>query len=155
MNLPMIPLAIVALSFSATIASASCPDYGQNGASYSFSSNDLYSERRLSVAAGGEIDLSTCQDAPGIGYVAEAPDFTIQYERSGSYDLRIRSQGSCDTVLLVNDASGSWYWDDESGHGPDTQVVLNTPSSGYIDIWVGTYNDEICDATLLLETFER
>lgn len=155
MKLPLLPLTAAALSFSATVAAAGCPDYGQNGASYAFSSSDLYSERRLNVAAGGEIDLSTCGSAPGVGHVAEAPDFTIQYQRSGSYNLRLRSQGSCDTVLLVNDADGNWYWDDESGDGPDTQIFLGDPSSGYIDVWVGTYNDEYCDATLLLETFDR
>jgi hypothetical protein len=155
MNLAIIPLAVAAFSLSTSDAAASCPDYGQNGASYSFTSDDLYSEQRLRVAAGGEVNLANCGSVPGVGYVAEAPDFTIQYQTNGGYNLRLRSQGSCDTVLLVNDAAGNWFWDDESGDGPDSHIMLANTASGYIDVWVGTYNDEICDATLLLETFDR
>ena len=148
-------LTTAAFCLMAGAAVANCPDYGQNGASWDFSSSDVYSPRRLDVVAGGEIDLMNCGDTPGVGNVAEAPDFTLDYTRTGSFNIRFRSQGSCDTVLLINDASGQWFWDDDSGEGPDSEVLLQNPDSGYIDVWVGTYDSQVCDASLDIESFDR
>ena len=146
---------IAVLFTSATAAAANCPDYGQNGGSYSFSSQDVYTAKRFAAVAGGGVNLGNCGEAPGVGHVSEAPDFTLDYSRTGNYNIRLRSQGTCDTVLLVNDANGNWYWDDESGDGPDTQIVLQNPASGYIDVWIGSYNGDVCDASLDIESFDR
>lgn len=149
----IIPITITTLLLTAGAAAAGCPDFGQNGFNLSVSSQSLYSENRMDVVAGGSIDLGNCSSAPGVGYVSEAPDFTLSYQRTGNYNVRFRAQGGCDTVLLINDASGNWYWDDDSG--PDAQITLGNPQSGYIDVWVGTYNDELCNASLAMESFDR
>lgn len=153
MALRIVPITITTLFLTAGVAAARCPDYAQNGSGHSVSSESLYSETRMSVRAGGGVDLGTCSEAPGVGHVSEAPDFTLNYERTGSYNVRFRSQGNCDTVILINDAAGNWHWDDDTG--PDAEVTLGNPKSGYIDVWVGTYGGELCNATLVMESFDR
>lgn len=131
-----------------------CPDMGLMGDERTFSSDDLYSEQRLSVVAGGSIDLSECNNLPGMGNVIEAPDFTITYEKNQNYDVRFQSEASCDTVLLINDASGDWHWDDDSGTDNGAEIMLENAEGGMIDVWIGTYDDQTCDATLMVESFD-
>ena len=138
---------------SALGAAWACPDQSLYGEEYTFSSDDLWNERRLSVTAGGNIDLSGCYNVPGTGYVIENPDFTISYNRTQNYNLRFRTQAGCDTILLINDANNQWYWDDDSAGGTNAEVWVNNAAGGYIDVWIGTYGSSTCDAQLLIESF--
>lgn len=61
----------------------------------------------------------------------------------------------CDSALLINTASGSWYYDDDDNGNLDPRIVLTRPLDGQIDIWVGTYDGDFCDAQLRMETFYR
>lgn len=148
----LIALALLAGTSGAALAQ-SCPDYRLNGSSDRFSSTDAYSERRYSVLAGGSIDLSRCSSVPGVGNIAHAPDFTFYYTHNANYSLRFQSRAGCDTVLMVNDASGRWHWDDDSAGGTNAEVHLYSPTSGYIDVWVGTYGSSLCNANLHVESF--
>jgi len=49
----------------------------------------------------------------------------------------------------------NWFYDDDDNGNLDPRIVLTRPSNGIIDIWVGTYDGEYCDAVLSLETFRR
>ena len=58
------------------------------------------------------------------------------------------------------ECSGSFlnsiYDDDDNTNSPgDPRISLTRPANGRIDIWVGTYDGSVCDATLNLETFYR
>lgn len=67
-------------------------------------------------------------------------------------DLELRVEGTCDTTLLVNDATGQWSFDDDTN---EMNPALRLPAaiSGRYDVWVGTYGDTACSATLIAETF--
>lgn len=156
-----IAICVGAVATAALGSSAlACPDFGLYGELVEYTSDDLYTEQRLDVTAGGDIDLNECLSMPGYGWVIEAPDFTIQYTRTGPYTLRFRTEAAegCDTVLLLNDAAGEWYFDDDSatpGDGVDAQIMVVDAVEGFIDVWVGTYEPESCAASLFIESFDQ
>ncbi|MBC6438470.1 MAG: hypothetical protein GDA52_10140 [Rhodobacteraceae bacterium] len=138
-----------------TIASA-CPDYSAYGAEYSYTGDQLYQPRSFSVIAGGSNNLRNCPVRED-GYVTTPPDFTFSLRDMGNYRLEIEVESDCDAILLVNSADGSWFYDDDSRGNLDP--VINLRGSwhldGYVDVWVGTFDGEYCDATLEIETWDN
>jgi hypothetical protein len=67
----------------------------------------------------------------------------------------VRVVSECDAALLINTASANWYYDDDDNGDLDPKIVLTRPANGRIDIWIGTYDGEFCNAQLQLETFDR
>jgi len=133
-------------------AAYACPDYGQNGAGLNYTSDQAYSPRAHPVTAGGPVNLAGCSQ-PGHGYVATAPDFTMQFSGNGMRRaLEFRVEGSCDTVLLVNDANANWYFNDDD-IGIDPRIRISGASEGIYDIWIGTFDPNLCSARLIVETF--
>lgn len=133
---------------------AACPAVQNPGVqSYYTNGPDLWSPNSYSVTAGGSNLLRNCGfNHPG--YVISSPDFEFQIDGLQGYNrLNIRVVGNCDTVLLVNDAYGNWYFDDDSGGNLHPAINLYSPGNGIYDIWVGTYGTGLCPATLTLETF--
>lgn len=98
------------------------------------------------VLAGGSINLSSMGYA---GYVAEAPDVDLHYD-AGQYVLFIYvAEQSADTVLLVNDPNGDWHFSDDA-IGTRPGIRFDPPLSGLYDIWVGTYDSQMVDATVAI-----
>lgn len=129
-----------------------CPDYGLNGAALNYSSDEAWTPRAHNVTAGGSNDLSNCS-MPGYGYVATAPDFTMNFTGNGARRaLEFRVEGSCDTVLLVNGANASWHFNDDD-NGVDPRIRIESAPEGIYDIWVGTFGSSLCSARLIVETF--
>lgn len=93
----------------------------------------------VSVVSGGNVDGGRL---PGscIGMISDAPDFQLTY-RAGSLPLTFRTRSRGDTTLIINDPSGNWVCDDDSGGGTNAQVRFNRPQSGTYDIWVGAIGD--------------
>jgi len=136
-------------------AALACPDYSQTGASYDVTGEQLYSGFGLAVVAGGDNDLSTC-DLPGVsgsGFFITPPDFSFFLSGMDGYDLEVSVQGDCDTALLVNTPSATWFYDDDSAGELQPYLLLNGVGDGRLDAWVGTYNGEYCDANIHLETW--
>ncbi|MDH3205470.1 MAG: hypothetical protein OEO79_02605 [Gemmatimonadota bacterium] len=102
----------------------------------------------VSVRAGGsiEVDVGSCS----YGFVANAPDVDLFYTPSGGRDLYIYVEGGEDTTLLINRPDGSWTCDDDGHTGTNPLVVLQKAEEGLYDIWVGTYGDDVSDATLYI-----
>jgi len=132
---------------------AACPSFAQSGAPLSFTAESAYIPQAVSVIAGGNLDLGTCAEVPGVGYVVQYPDFTMQYNDLGmGRALEIRVRASCDTVLLVNTAQGQWIFNDDT-NGIDPALRIERAAGGQYDIWVGTFGTQTCDAQLQIETF--
>jgi hypothetical protein len=57
--------------------------------------------------------------------------------------LEIEVNSSCDTTLLVRDAYGQWYFDDDRGGNLTPELNLRNMAAlnGRIDVWVGTYGN--------------
>ena len=105
------------------------------------------------MTAGGNLDLSTCASVPGVGYVIERPDFTMQYNDLGmGRALELRVTASCDTILLVNAADGQWHYNDDA-NGINPGLRFERAPGGQYDIWVGTFGPQTCDARLEIESF--
>jgi uncharacterized protein YdgA (DUF945 family) len=135
-------------------AAQQCPDFSQSGTLLSYSSDDLYAPQSMSVVAGGSVNLSNCPSIPGLGYVTQAPDYKLEFSgNSAGRELEFRLDSACDTILLLNDTSGTWYHDDDSNGNLDAKIRLPKAGNGVYDIWVGTLNEDSCDATLTIETF--
>ncbi len=136
-----------------------CPDWTQSGATYEASGAALYQARTFPVVAGGSNTISGCRIRPqtdtGDGWVATRPDFTFNLSGMERYRLVISAVSKCDTVLLINTGQANWYFDDDDGGNLDPAITLSRPSNGWLDVWVGTYEPQNCDATLKLETFNR
>ena len=100
------------------------------------------------VRAGGNADL---ESIGFYGYVAEAPDLDLQYE-AGGYSLYIYvSDAQADTVLLINDPMGEWFFnDDADGLDLRSGIVIHDPESGLYDIWVGTFDTGMVQAEIAI-----
>ncbi len=100
----------------------------------------------VSLRAGGslEVDVGSCT----YGYVANAPDVDFYYDANDTAQLYIYVESDDDTTLLINRPDGSWMCDDDGHEGLNPLVHLEKPSSGLYNIWVGTYGDDLTDATL-------
>ncbi len=137
-------------------AAAGCPDLSLTGTPLAYGSDELYLTRSHKVTAGGSLDLSLCaaEAIKGFGYVEAAPDFELAYAHDPSNgDLEFRVDSKCDSVLLINDPQGLWYFDDDSNGNQDALIRLGNPVSGNYDIWVGSYEANGCSAQLVMESF--
>lgn len=148
---------VAALALMATSGiAAACPAWQNSGVQTGYTTGqDLYSPNSYNVTAGGDQSLRNC-GWNHTGYVISRPDFEFQIdglEQYGRLEIRAIGNPNCDTVLLVNDASGNWYFDDDSYGYPNPAINLYGARSGTYDIWVGTYGAGTCGAQLQMETW--
>lgn len=146
---------------ASTTAALACPDFNiAPQESYQASGKQLYAARGFDVIAGGSNYIWDCNNVQpgsdtGAGFFPSAPDFAFQLSGMGRYKLELRVVSECDAALLINTATTSWYYDDDDNGNLDPKIVLTRPANGRIDVWIGTYDGEFCDAQLQLETFDR
>ncbi|MGY6534296.1 MAG: hypothetical protein ACXIVG_03020, partial [Pararhodobacter sp.] len=126
---------------AAPAAAQQCPDWRQSAAqAYSYSSDFLWTPRSHAVVAGGNINLRHCNNVPGVGHVIHRPDFSFSFSANQRQrDLEFRVRGDCDTVLLINDASGRWHFNDDADGTLHPRLRLSNAREGRYDVWVGTY----------------
>lgn len=133
--------AAVAVTAFATTAEAACPNYAAapSFGQISLNAGFLPDPYRRRVTAGGGNNLGTCNAVPGVGWIAVRPDFDLYY--SGGSRLTIAIESSVDTILLINDPSGQWHFNDDSpAYGLGAGITFTNPQGGLYDIWIGTYN---------------
>ena len=132
-----------------------CPDYTEYGETHELTEQELYAGMEFSVRAGGRHALSECKfrGVDDEGYVTAEPDFTFELSEMDGYHLELVIESDCDSILLINTADRQWLYDDDSAGDYDAMIVLQNPSSGYLDVWIGTYDGEYCDAWLNLEAY--
>ena len=145
------------LTLAAGAASAqACPDWQLGGQQQTTDAEAAWVPQTYAATAGGPVNLGGCQTAMGaLGYVTAAPTFSIGYDARNmgrDLDFRVEAQG-CDTVLLINDASAGWHFNDDSDGALTSRVRLAGAASGRYDVWVGTYGPQSCQASLVVETF--
>lgn len=148
------------LSVVATVASA-CPDVRQNGAYARYTGQQLYDPKYFNVTAGGDYSLQrSCRNIynslrsdKGEGFFPIRPDFTLETPGLAGFTLVVAVVSDCDSTLLINTPAGNWYYDDDDNGNLDAMISLTAPSSGILDIWVGTADGQYCNAQLRLETF--
>ena len=104
----------------------------------------------VELVSGGPIDVSYLGDECG-GFATAAPDFQVEYTAGTSDLLRFYfvADAAEDTTLVVNDAEGDWYCNDDADGTIDPMLQVDQPESGTYDVWVGSYDaDEQIDGML-------
>lgn len=103
----------------------------------------------VDLQSGGSVDASRLGTIC-TGYIANAPDFRLNYQGTGWRTLYLAAQSSADTTLVVNLPDGSWVCNDDGGSGLNPLLSFDTPLTGQYDIWVGTYGEEAYHSARLL-----
>ncbi|GAB4272103.1 MAG: hypothetical protein Kow0013_25310 [Pararhodobacter sp.] len=132
-------------------ATNSCPDWQLGGAEIQLGMGGA--ETRTVVAGGGVNLFENSCNTNGHGYVAQAPDFSLYFDPQGQVStLDISVQGECDTLLLVNDPNTNWVFNDDA---TDLQprIEIGDAVAGRYDIWVGTFGQSLCNATLNVSAY--
>jgi uncharacterized protein YraI len=96
---------------------------------------------RVDIISGGDVDVSYL-GGECVGYAAQAPDFTFDYQGYGGM-LRVyfvADDPSTDTTLIINKPNGSWSCSDDSFGTLNPSIRWNDALSGEYDVWVGTYS---------------
>ncbi len=148
-------LIAIAAIFSFLSAAQACSDYALwSSNTYNLSVDKLYSPQSYDIREGGENYLSKCGfNINETGYFTTTPDFSFGLSKMNGYRLVVSVLSNCDAALLVNRANSQWLYDDDSNGKADPRLELSNLGKGVLEVWVGTYNDGYCDATLTLETF--
>lgn len=148
-------LLVSSLSLLPALATANCPDFELNGELHTLNADMLYAGQTFSVVAGGPLDLAKCSSVPGTGNITQGPDFTLRIsknEHTGRM-LEFKVTSDCDSVMLVNTPGAEWLFDDDNAGNLDARIAIGRARDGIYDVWVGTYGNELCNATLNVETF--
>ena len=153
-NLLISTLALIGLSGAAQ----ACPNWSLNPTygSYNLSQGQLRSGQSLSLTAGGSIDWNQCPQIrvgsdDGPGFFEQAPDVRFFVNGVEGRNLVFSVRSACDSTLLINTQSQSWFYDDDDNGNADAKIVLTRPISGQIDVWVGTYDGQYCDANVAIQ----
>ncbi|MEM6382994.1 MAG: hypothetical protein AAF739_09990 [Pseudomonadota bacterium] len=109
-----------------------------------------FGEHVLTIQAGGEFDAASA--GPGCnGFIAEAPDYLIEYLGTGELEIAANSQE--DTTILVQDPSGEFLCNDDFDE-VNPQVTISGNAFGFTAIWVGTFapivNNTYPDADIIV-----
>ncbi len=120
------------------------PTFGQVDLTTGFSPDP----QSFNIVAGGGIDAGAALGGSCNGMIAEAPDFRLNFTAGSSLPLIFSVLSSSDTTLTINDPSGQWFCDDDSGGNLNPLVRFNNPQTGQYDIWVGTFGGGTANATL-------
>ncbi|MEO1040498.1 MAG: peptidase S1 [Pseudomonadota bacterium] len=148
----MLKLTLGAFVLAATgLCSAAAQDYSLSPAygSVSLEGGFTPDPYTVSLDAGGPIDAGAQIGGDCVGYVADAPDFRLQFS-AGSLPLILSVASTEDTTLVINGPDESWHCDDDGGDGLNPSVRFSSPQSGQYDIWVGAYGGGTPDATLYI-----
>lgn len=143
-----------------------CPSFASPGAAqYEAAGGQLRSPAFFNVVAGGENNLGGCPHIYnnlgsdrldyGQSYFTTQPDFSFFLSGMGSVRIVVSVVSECDAALLINTGAVNWYFDDDDNGNLDPRISLTRPSNGRMDIWVGTFDGQYCDAQLRMETFPR
>lgn len=151
--------AIAAMGFGT--GAMACPNFNlAAGATYNASGPQMRQRQGFNVVAGGDNYIWNCSQIrpgtdQGAGYFPSAPDFSFNLSQMNGLQLVVSVVSNCDAALLINTASANWYYDDDDNGNLDPRIVLTRPANGRIDVWIGTYDGQFCDAQLQMETFSR
>ncbi|GJL96822.1 MAG: hypothetical protein DHS20C06_06390 [Hyphobacterium sp.] len=134
--LPALGVAALAATSVAAQDISQPPSYG----SITLNSGFLPDPHSVQLRAGGSVPVNVTGSGACRGNIASAPDFNVYYS-AGSFDLFISAMSQSDTTLVVNDARGNWYCDDDGGEGAfNPGIQIERPASGLYNVWVGTYS---------------
>lgn len=107
-----------------------------------------------SLNGGGEVDAATL-DETCVGFIAEAPSFTVNWEGEvEAFDIFYHSD--FDPTLVLQLPDGSYLCnDDASDNLLDPELTVEAPAAGQYNLWVGSYDAGQLIPGLLVITANR
>ena len=89
------------------------------------------------VIGGGRNNVAEFVEADDcVGFVAEAPDFSITLEQDFE-NIWISVHSPANMTLLVSAVDGNWYCNDDH-FGTDPSIRFSNAQAGRYDLWVGS-----------------
>lgn len=102
----------------------------------------------VDIVAGGPIDAAAAALGEGcLGFIAEAPDFRLDYTLGANIPLHIFVTADQDTTLVINQPDGTWVCNDDT-NGLNPLVSFTAPMTGIYDIYIGTYGEATAPGVL-------
>lgn len=131
-----------------------CPGLHAKDKHLFLAASQLQRPKVAEVRAGGTVLLGACETLPGTGNIPFEPSVAIHYVADRkARDLEFRTEGDCDTVLLLRTPSGRWFFDDDNGLRRNARIRLGSPPEGRYEIWVGSNAGRLCNTKLALQSF--
>jgi len=111
-----------------------------------------FGSQTFTLQAGGDVDAFAANNACA-GFVADVPDYVINYQGGSRGPLDLGVESAEDTTLVVVGPNGQVYCnDDDLDLNPALSIA--SPAAGNYGVWVGTFNpiqnDFFPDATLTI-----
>ncbi|MGV9009210.1 hypothetical protein [Brevundimonas sp.] len=119
------------------------PNFGTTRLSAGFAPDP----HRIPVTAGGDVDVSSTMQC--VGWISNRPDVRINYT-PGSFPITFRVESEGGTTLIVRTPDDRWLCDFDAVAGKGPEVKFNQPIRGDYNVWIGTFDRENVDATLLV-----
>ena len=102
---------------------------------------------------GGQHEIDSCPGINGYGYADEAPSFTLYMSQMDGYEFTAETASDCDPTMIIRDAYGQWYFNDDGPSGLQPRLVVNgSQLNGRVDIWVGGFGGGACQGTIVFRT---
>jgi hypothetical protein len=148
----LVGLAVLAATMAAGSAATAQvyslePNFGTTRLSAGFAPDP----HRIPVTAGGDVDASSTMQC--VGWISNRPDVRVNYT-PGSFPITFRVDSEGGTTLIVRTPDDKWFCDYDPVAGKGPYVTFNQPIRGDYNVWIGTFDRENVDATLLITKFE-
>ncbi len=92
------------------------------------------------VVSGGTINSRDYLDGC-VGWIADEPDYVVNYQAGNVFPLIFYVEADGDTTLVIADPDDEFFCDDDSGGNLNPRVHISSPISGEYAIWVGSYRE--------------
>lgn len=137
----------------APIPAAICPNAGMVGPSLTLSGPQLLTPQAYVAQVGGQHEIANCPGINGWGYANEAPSFSLYMSQMDAFTFTAETTSDCDPTMILRDAYGQWYFNDDGPNGVQPQVQVTGASlNGKVDIWVGSFGGSACQGTITFRT---
>ncbi len=131
---------------------AGCPNNFYNGEPLVQGPSDFGNGNDHTTAHSGYTDLRSCSGGMPYrrGYFDANPTFTMYLSDMDSFDTVqfLVEASNCDTTLLIRDASGTFFFNDDYNYPNHLRSRLRLTDTanlnGRVDIWIGAYSPSSC-----------
>lgn len=135
------------------VPAAICPNPSIIGPSLTLAGAQLLSPQAYVAQVGGQHDISGCAGIDGWGSANEAPSFTLFLSQMDGYLFSAETASDCDPTLILRDAYGQWFFNDDGPNGLQPLLEVDGGSlNGRVDIWVGGFGGSSCQGTITFRT---
>lgn len=133
-------------------AALACPNANLSTGSLAYDASQIGAPQGFSMSAGGTFTLDQCGLGNlGYGQFRAAPDLTLDLTGMVGRELDLAATSDCDPAMLVQDARGQFYFnDDRDGLQPGMTLPAGA-ANGRVHVWLGTFSGGGCPAVFSIQ----